>query len=226
MPSGWTLRAAAEYEAEVRATVTRQLVTGRQPNLETAVIEVRNMVAFRRPALRILSGKGADGDPESVRYSTIVTDPPWPYENVATRGAATNHYPAMTVEDICALPVSEWAAADSHLYLWVTNGFLRQGFSVMEAWGFDYRTTLTWLKPQIGLGNWFRVGTEHVLFGTRGDLPTQSRSLANWWQASRTRHSAKPEAFYTLVETASPGPYLELFARSSRPGWDRWGNEA
>jgi len=130
------------------------------------------------------------------------------------------------VEDICALPVSEWASPDSHLYLWVTNGFLRQGFSVMEGWGFDYRTTLTWLKPQMGLGNYFRVGTEHVLFGVRGGMPTQSRSLVNWFEAPRTRHSAKPEAFYTLVEEASPGPYLELFARSSRPGWDRWGNEA
>jgi len=222
---GWTLRTAAEYESEVRAAVTSQLVTGRC-NLEAAVIEARNLATTRRPALRVLSGQGADGDPESVRYSTLVADPPWPYENVATRGAATNHYPLMSVEEIADLPVGEWAKPDSHLYLWVTNGFLREAFVVMEAWGWTYRTTLTWLKPQIGLGNYFRTSTEHVLFGTRGKLPTQSRSLANWWQASRTRHSAKPEAFYTLVETASPGPYLELFARRPRPGWDRWGNEA
>jgi len=222
---GWTLRTAAEHESEVRSLVTSQLVTGRF-NLETAVIEARNLVMTRRPALRVLSGQSGDGDPESVRYSTLVADPPWRYENVATRGAAENHYPTMAVEEIAALPVSEWAAADSHLYLWTTNAFLPQAFGVMEAWGWTYRTTLVWAKPQMGLGNYFRVGTEHVLFGTRGELATRSRSLANWFEAPRIRHSAKPETFYRLVETASPGPYLEMFARSSRPGWDRWGNEA
>jgi len=130
------------------------------------------------------------------------------------------------VEDICALPVSEWASPDSHLYLWVTNGFLRQGFSVMEGWGFDYKTCLTWAKPQLGLGNYFRCATEFILFGVRGSLPTTSRSTRNWFEAPRGKHSVKPEEFYQLVEKASPGPYLELFARSPRPGWDRWGVEA
>lgn len=222
---GWTLRTAAENEAEVRATVTSQLVTGRF-NLEAAVIEARNRATTRRPALHILSGQDGDGDPDTARYSTLVADPPWPYANVATRGAAENHYPAMAVEEICGLPVSDWAKPDSHLYLWVTNGFLREAFVVMEAWGWTYRTTLVWAKPQMGLGNYFRVGTEHVLFGTRGELPTRSRSLVNWFEAPRTRHSVKPEAFYTLVEQASPDPYLEMFARKARPGWDRWGNEA
>ena len=172
-----------------------------------------------------------------AQYRTIVADPPWAYsERAATgkadrRASAGDFYPTMTVAEIAAIPVSTLAAADSHLYLWVTNTKLFEGGEeVMAAWGFTYKTLLTWYKTgSIGLGRWFRGRTEHVMFGVRGHAPIEpSRreqnhiSAPNRWDG----HSAKPEAFYDLVERVSPGPYLELFARRQRLGWDTWGNEA
>lgn len=159
-------------------------------------------------------------------FRVIVADPPWQYGNKATRGAAEDHYSTMTIEELCALPVEAGAADNAHLYLWVTNGFIREGFDVLAAWGFTYKTCLTWVKPQMGMGNYFRSSTEHVLFGVRGKLAIQNRGLTNWFNAPRGKHSAKPGSFYDLVEKASPGPYLEMFARVRRLNWDAWGNEA
>lgn len=159
-------------------------------------------------------------------FRTIVADPPWPYGNTATRGSAEDHYPTMSMDELAALDVAGLADDSAHLYLWVTNGFLREGFDLIDAWGFVYKACLTWVKPQMGLGNYFRGATEHVLFAVRGRLPTLSRSTVNWFEARRGRHSAKPDTFYDLVETSSPGPYLELFARRQRLGWSSWGNEA
>ncbi len=157
-------------------------------------------------------------------YSAIVIDPPWRYDNVATRGAAEDHYETMSLEDLAALEIP--AAENAHLYLWVTNGFLREGFGLLDAWGFTYKACLTWCKPQIGMGNYFRNSTEHVYFAVRGSLPTTANNVPTWFLQNRTRHSAKPEAFYDLVERSSPGPYLEMFARRRRFGWDSWGDEA
>lgn len=163
--------------------------------------------------------------PEGV-FRAIAADPPWQYANKATRGAAEDHYETMTIAEMCDLDVEAHAADESHLYLWTTNGFLREAFEVMDAWGFAYKTTLTWVKPQIGMGNYFRSSTEHILFGVRGRLRTQDRAMRNWFEARRGRHSAKPDCFYDLVEKASPGPYLEMFARRRRLGWESWGDEA
>lgn len=160
------------------------------------------------------------------QFRTIVADPPWDYGNKATRGSTRKHYATMSIEDICALDVGSQAAADSHLYLWVTNGFIREGFDVLEAWGFTYKTCITWAKTQIGLGNYFRGATEHVLFGVKGGLRTNDRNIRNWFEAPRGKHSAKPDCFFDLVERASDGPYLELFSRRGRIGWEAWGNEA
>lgn len=182
--------------------------------------------ALPAPALEaVVDPDGLAPLPEGV-FRTIVADPPWQYDNRATRGAAEDHYATLTIEQLCELPVEERAADESHLYLWTTNGFLREAFTVMDAWGFSYRTALTWVKPQIGMGNYFRSSTEHVLFGIRGGLRTRDRSLRNWFEAPRRKHSAKPDRFFDLVEVASPGPYLEMFARRRRLGWEGWGDEA
>lgn len=157
-------------------------------------------------------------------YSTVVVDPPWRYDNRGTRGAAENHYATMSLEELAALHIP--AADDSHLYLWTTNGFLRPSFDLLDSWGFTYRTTLTWVKPQMGLGNYFRNNTEHCLFATRGKLPTNGKSITTGFESKRTQHSAKPDEFYYRVQIASPPPYLEMFARTRRLGWDVWGNEA
>lgn len=162
-------------------------------------------------------------------YSTVVIDPPWQYDNRGTRGAANDHYPTMTLDEIAALPIP--AADEAHLYLWTTNAFLRDAFGLVDEWGFDYKATLVWIKPQMGMGNYFRISHELVLFGVRGGLKTRRKDALSWFQAPRGKHSAKPDAFYSLVETCSPGPYLDMFNRDGgrmfrRPGWDGWGNEA
>lgn len=163
-----------------------------------------------------------------MSYRTIVADPPWRYGNTSTRGAAEDHYPTMTVEDLAALKVSEWAEERAHLYLWTTNGFLREAFSVLDAWGFTYKTTLVWVKPQLGMGNYFRSSSEYVLFGIRGGMKTLNSNQRNWFEAPRGRHSAKPGIFWDIVHKASPPRYLEMFARQRRldPDWDYWGWEA
>jgi len=177
--------------------------------------------------------------PEGM-FATIVADPPWRYENTSTRGAAEDHYPTMSIEELCDLSVvRERAAEQSHLYLWSTAGHLPEAFTVMEAWGFTYKTYLVWVKPQMGMGNYFRVSTELVLFGVRGGMRTNDKGLMNYFNARRAKHSAKPRAFRQIVKKASPGPYLELFARcrkdelvtgcecsSCEDGWQTWGNQA
>lgn len=142
----------------------------------------------------------------------------------------------MSNEELAALPVAEWAADNAHLYMWVTNpklyGDRRGGLTpcdVMEAWGFKYQTTLTWLKKgALGMGFYFRGETEHVLFGTRGKAPIPTdRRERNWFEAAKTGHSVKPDSFLDMVERVSPGPYLEMFARRARLGdWSYWGNES
>lgn len=173
-----------------------------------------------------------------MKYRTIVIDPPWEYERASGLGstrAAADHYSTMTNREIAALPIGDLAAADCHAYLWVTNPRLyaeaRDGVGpadMLAGWGFRYLTLLTWHKLGApGMGWYFRGDTEHVLFGIRGKAPIPPESrLSNHFAASRTVHSAKPDRFYEIVERVSPGPYLELFARRRRYGWDVWGNEA
>lgn len=160
-------------------------------------------------------------------FSTIYADPPWAYGNVASRGAAVNHYPTMTVDAICREPVRELAAPDSHLHLWTTNGFLREALTVIDAWGFRFKSCLVWVKPQMGLGNYWRVSHEFMLLGVRGNLRFRDHSVKSWLEAPRTVHSRKPELVRHLIERVSPGPYLELYGRRlihSR-AWTVYGNE-
>lgn len=224
---GHTLRTAAEQEPAVRAAVTTQVVTGGSPNIKKAVKQVRAALGAgrqERPGLAEVHTDDPDADAPPTMFSTIVIDPPWRYENTITRGAAEDHYPTMSLDELAGLYIP--AADDSHLYLWVTNPFMRQGFDLLDAWGFTYKTTLTWAKPQIGLGNYFRSATEHVLFAVRGDLPTLTDNTPTWFAADRRQHSEKPDEFYALVEANSPGPRLEMFSRRPRDGWSSWGNEA
>lgn len=159
------------------------------------------------------------------RFSTIYADPPWLYGNQGTRAATGNHYGGMTNAEIAALPVSELAEENAHLHLWTTNAFLFECREIMEAWGFTYKSCCVWVKPQMGIGNYWRVSHEFLLFGVRGKAPFQDRSLKSWHEEKRTKHSAKPEAFRQFIERASPPSYLEMFARRHAPGWTVWGNE-
>lgn len=157
------------------------------------------------------------------RYRTILADPPWGTKNLV--GTAGRHYPTMSTDAICRLPVGDLAEDDAHLWLWVTNADIFEQIQVMAAWGFAYRSCLTWIKPRFGLGNYLRNQTEHLLLGVRGKAPVQFKGQGTWTYAPLQDHSHKPEEQYAIIERCSPGPYLELFARRKQPGWDVWGNE-
>lgn len=146
---------------------------------------------------------------------------------------AADSYQRMSVEQIAGLPVEAEAASNAHLYLWTTNSFIVEAHSITEAWGFRPITILTWVKMQPSgkvsrkAGYYFRGATEHCLFGVRGTLPLQTTdALPTAFLWPRTPHSVKPDAFYDLVETASPAPRLELFARRARFGWSYWGDQS
>ena len=162
------------------------------------------------------------------KFSTFYADPPWPYKNQGTRASTDNHYPTMPVSDICAEPVAQLAADRAHLHLWVTNGFLREAFDVIEAWGFQYAgSCLVWVKPQIGLGNFWRGSNEILLLGVKKNLAFQDRSQRSWIEHDRIGHSKKPAIVRDLIEKVSPPPFLELYGRNPPPNsaWTIYGNQ-
>lgn len=172
------------------------------------------------------------------RYGTVLADPPWQFQNRTGKMAPEHRrllrYPTMELQEIINLPVSKLAAAQSHLYLWVPNALLEEGLKVMRAWGFTYKTNLIWFKVRKdggpdgrGVGFYFRNVTEMVLFGVRGSMRTlqPGRTQVNIVESRKREHSRKPDEIYDIIEACSPGPYLELFARFKREGWNQWGNE-
>lgn len=167
----------------------------------------------------------------SVRYPIIYADPPWRYENPpigASNRSIENHYPTMTLEEICALPVTDLATDDALLYLWATAPKLAECFAVVTAWGFEYRTCLVWDKEVIGMGYHARNQHELLLVCKRGEIPPPPAGTqpASVYRERRSEHSAKPIFFYEMIERAYPQlPKIELFSRSSRDGWIGWGNQ-
>jgi N6-adenosine-specific RNA methylase IME4 len=170
-------------------------------------------------------------------YRTIVADPPWTPDLGGTWGARVDKgrpqrfYDVMSLADIASLSVP--ADKQSHLYLWCLTQHVDWGYEVARAWGFEPVTMLTWCKPGPGVGR-FRCNTEHILVGRKGSRHgnpfgqggrSSQATPGTYFDWPRGRHSAKPLAFYELVEQISPGPYLEMFARERRLGWDAWGNE-
>jgi N6-adenosine-specific RNA methylase IME4 len=183
-------------------------------------------------------------------YRTIVADPPWPYRTSIDGTAALPHtvkrsgalaigvdqmgYGVLSLAALAALPVAEMAGRDAHLYLWTTNAFMVEAHGLARAWGFTPKTILTWGKvhrddrsrPSMKTGYWFRGATEHIVFAVRGSLRITGALPTLYLWPRLGQHSAKPEAFYDLVEQASPDPRVELFARRHRLGWDVWGDES
>ncbi len=173
-------------------------------------------------------------------FHTIYADPPWQFQNrtgkVSPEHKRLNRYPTMSIGDIKRLPVYDLASAKCHLYLWVPNALLPEGLEVMRAWGFDYKTNIIWEKVRHdgmpdgrGVGFYFRNVTEVLLFGIRGEnnrTLAPARSQVNIVRSMKREHSRKPDEMISLIESCSPGPYLELFARGARKGWTMWGNQA
>jgi N6-adenosine-specific RNA methylase IME4 len=181
--------------------------------------------------------RGSKEHKRMTLYRTIVADPPWDVQRLQSPGAkafGTNEevlrsikleYPTMTVEQIAALEIP--AEKDAHCYIWTINKYIEQTYQIMRAWGFKPSQMLTWAKNPMGLGmgGSFSNTTEFILFGRRGNLSAKQRIDSTWWNWKRGLHSEKPEAFQDIVEQVSPGPYLEMFARRYRLGWDVFGNE-
>lgn len=177
---------------------------------------------------------------QGKKYRTIYADPPWQFQNrtgkVAPEHKRLTRYGTMKLDEIKDLPVNEVADEKSHLYLWVPNALLPEGLDVMKAWGFEYKTNIVWEKVRKdgmpdgrGVGFYFRNVTELLLFGIKGDKNRTldaGRSQVNLIRSIKREHSRKPDEFVPLIESCSPGPYLELFARGNREGWDMWGNQA
>lgn len=174
------------------------------------------------------------------RFRTIMADPPWRFQNstgkVAPEHKRLNRYGTMTLDDIQRLPVPKISADTAHLYLWVPNALLPEGLAVMEAWGFSYKSNLVWHKIRKdggsdgrGVGFYFRNVTELILFGVKGKNARTleaGRTQVNMIQTRKREHSRKPDEQYQLIESCSPGPYLEMFGRGIRRGWTTWGNQA
>lgn len=181
------------------------------------------------------------------RYATIVADPPWSTRTGPLLRGVGFHwdfhgqressqplaYESMTVEEIAALPIAEVADDNAALYIWTINGYVEHAYGIARSWGFTPSTLLTWCKAPMGfgLGGAFGISSEYVLYARRG-TPVERRTSGTWFQWKRQyvngkpSHSRKPHAFYDLVEQVNDGPYIDLFSRQNRMGWDCWGNES
>jgi N6-adenosine-specific RNA methylase IME4 len=196
-------------DTPTRAAVEREI---RVQNKSEKKQEEKNKIANTKP-------------PEGL-FQVIVIDPPWPYssrQNDPTH-QISSPYETMTIEDIKAIKIP--AADDSVLWLWATNTFLHDAFHVLEAWGFTYRTTLTWAKDFVGLGDWLGGQTEHCLMSTIGEYKVSRHNESTLLVAPRGSHSEKPDSFYKMVEKLCPGKKIDMFSRKEREGWNGWGAES
>ena len=170
---------------------------------------------------------------EDKKYKTIYLDPPWPeYGGGKIVRGAQKHYKLMTIKEIFDLKSFIVGLTDEqcHLYMWATNSHIKIAFELLDYWGFEYKTMITWIKDRIGLGQYFRGLTEHCLFARRGVLPykiiegKRAQGKTGFY-ASKTAHSRKPEEMRKMIELVSYEPRIELFARERFEGWDAWGYE-
>jgi len=212
---------AAEQDPETFGSFLKQVESG-QKSIHGASIAV-DRVKKRREKEALPTQSIPEGF-----YNIIYADPPWRYDFSETNSRAIeNQYATMSLEDICSLDVP--ASQDSVLFLWATNPKLKEALEVIEAWGFTYKTNLSWVKDKIGMGYWFRAQHELLLVSTKGDFkpPTESVRRSGVLESPRRKHSQKPDEVYEIIESYFPnGTYLELFSRNKRENWIMWGNEA
>ncbi len=230
-----SVSAAADVATLPKAEQAEIVARGEREILEVARrIRARKAAASREIRIQKIAeiSKGNTELGTETRYPVIYADPPWRYENPSMGGTSRsieNHYPTMSLEDICALPVAALATEDAILYLWATAPKLAESMKVIEAWAFEYRTCMVWDKVKIGMGYWTRNQHEHLLICRRGQFPPPKtgEQPPSVIRIPRGEHSAKPAEFYQIIESAYPElPKIELFCRSPRDGWAVWGNQA
>jgi N6-adenosine-specific RNA methylase IME4 len=225
---------AAAVVAEAPAQEQRLLVARGEREILAAAKEIKARKLEVRRAERFAKlAEIASGNTELPvargPWPVILADPPWRYEHSPEERAIENHYPTMALEDICALGVGELATPTAALFLWATSPKLAEACRVLEAWGFNYRTHMTWVKDRTGMGLYVRTRTELLLLAVRGNMPCPAPADRpdSVLELPRREHSRKPDEVYGIIERMYPGlPRVELFARRSWPGWDAWGNQA
>lgn len=238
LPDGIDKKQSHRYQLLAHPSVNGQfdkyIETARNQSKEittaAAMRVVKQVIQDKKMATQEVQGGKVEDLAELVKagktFGTIYIDPPWRYGNQATRASTDKHYVTMTVDEIAAMPIRELAAKESHLHLWTTNAFLFECPKLLEAWGFEYKGIFVWVKPQMGIGNYWRVSHELLILGVRGGVTfPPSAGLKSWVEAPRGKHSAKPDQIRMMIEKVSPGPRLEMFARENNPGWFAWGNE-
>ncbi len=230
-----SVSAAADVATKPKEEQREIVARGEKEILQAAkTIRAERAVASRETRLDNLA-EISNGNAEldtSQRYPIIYADPPWRYENPpmgGTNRSIENHYPTMTLEEICAMKVADLATDDAMLYLWATAPKLVECMEVIKAWGFEYRTNLVWDKVDIGMGYHARNQHEILLVAKRGNIPPPQagKQPSSVHREKRAEHSAKPQFYYEMIEGAYPQlPKIELFCRSPRDGWSVWGNQA
>lgn len=248
LPQNTAAKLAAEHsvsEATVKRAGKFAEEVAKKPELQKAILERKPVLQVKREMKEEKREERREENrakvaeattPEEIaevgaRFATIMIDPPWDWGDEGDQdqlGRARPDYATMTKEQLLALPLPDLADDDCHLYMWITNRSLPKGFELIERWGFRYVTMITWAKPHFGMGNYFRGQTEQVLFAVKGSQPLKRKDVGTLFSAPRgpNGHSSKPPEFYSLVESCSPSPYLEMFSRSSRDGWKTWGEDA
>ena len=171
-----------------------------------------------------------------TKYDVIYADPPWKYKNVSPPCLPEKqpdtckieyYYETMDLQDIKNMPIKNIANKNCVLFLWATTPAIREAFEVVDAWGFKYKTMITWEKTNRDcMGYWFRTCTEHLIVAIRGNVKAFRSMERTCYHEARTKHSQKPQYFYELIEKVTTGKRIELFARRAIEGWDNWGNEA
>jgi N6-adenosine-specific RNA methylase IME4 len=229
--------AAAADVATESAEAQREIVARGEREILDAAKRIRGARAEARRVERVAKiltiSSGNSALPSDRKYPVILADPPWHFEvyneDSGVERAAANHYPTMSLSEICELPIADLATPDAVLFLWTTAPHLHEAFEVLAAWGFQYVSNFVWVKDKFGLGYWVRNQHELVLIGRRGDMPTPAPACRppSVIQAPAREHSRKPNEAYALIERMYPElPKIELFARGHREGWRAWGNEA
>lgn len=246
LTGGGTLRVGDEEfatpSAAARAVLGAKAASGWKrwhvPRLANCTLaEVRDKHANPAPAdlIASLTLERLGGE----QFGTVLADPPWRFTNrtgkVAPEHKRLSRYDTLSADEIAGLPVANLMQENAHCYLWVPNALIAEGLQVMQAWGFTYKAMIVWAKRRKdggpdgrGVGFYFRNVTEPILFGVRGKLRTlpPGRRQVNMIETRKREHSRKPDEQYPIIESCSPGPYLELFARYPQDGWVVWGDEA
>ena len=240
--SGLVSVSAAADVATLPKEEQREVVARGEKEILERAKEIRAAKVERKRAEKIeatdrLRERNESLPPSDRKYSVIYADPPWSFDVWSGEGkdrSAENHYPTMTQAEIEALPVGALAADDCALFMWAVMPQLPEALRVIEAWGFDYKTcAFVWVKQTqdeerfaTGMGYWTRANAEVCLLATRGSPARLNADVHQVVLAPRSEHSRKPEEVAARIERLVPGPYIELFARRPREGWEAWGNQA